>query len=84
VAADPIPLAVATGAPPIVVIGTTRDPATPFVWSERMAATLASGVLLVRDGDGHTAYGESPCIDQEVNAYLLEVKVPADKTFCAE
>ncbi len=47
VAADPIPLAVATGAPPIVVIGTTRDPATPFVWSERMAATLASGVLLV-------------------------------------
>ena len=84
VAADPIPVAVATGAPPIVVIGTTRDPATPFVWAERMAATLASGVLLVRDGDGHTAYGESPCIDQEVNAYLLGVRVPADKTFCAE
>ena len=84
VAADPIPVAVATEAPPIVVIGTTRDPATPFVWAERMAATLASGVLLVRDGDGHGAYGNSPCIDQEVNAYLLEVKVPADKTFCAE
>jgi pimeloyl-ACP methyl ester carboxylesterase len=84
VAADPIPVAVASGAPPIVVIGTTRDPATPFVWAERMAATLASGVLLVRDGDGHAAYAESPCIRQEVNAYLVDVKVPADPTFCAE
>jgi pimeloyl-ACP methyl ester carboxylesterase len=84
VPANPIPVAVATGAPPIVVIGTTRDPATPFVWSERMASSLATGVLLARDGDGHTAYGESPCIDQEVNAYLLNVEVPADRTFCAE
>ena len=42
---NPIPVAVAAGAPPIVVIGTTRDPATPFVWAERMADTLATGVL---------------------------------------
>ncbi len=37
---DPIPVATADGAPPIVVVGTTRDPATPYVWAERMASTL--------------------------------------------
>ena len=46
VAPDPIPVATADGAPPIVVVGTTRDPATPYVWAERMASTLKSGVLI--------------------------------------
>jgi len=80
---NPIPVAVAAGAPPIVVVGTTRDPATPYVWAERMASTLASGRLITRDGDGHTGYIESPCVAQMVNDYLVNLTVPPDKAFCA-
>ncbi|MBQ0985390.1 alpha/beta fold hydrolase [Streptomyces sp. F63] len=73
----------AKGAAPIVVIGTTRDPATPYVWSRGLAGQLSSGTLLTYDGDGHTAYGRgSACVDQAVNTYLLRGKAPADGTKC--
>ena len=80
---NPIPVAIADGAPPIVVVGTTRDPATPYVWAERMASTSKSGVLITRDGDGHTGYIESPCVAQMVNDYLVNLTVPPAKAFCA-
>ena len=83
VPANPIPLAVAEGAPPIVVVGTTRDPATPYVWAEHMASTLATGVLVTRDGDGHGGYIDSPCVAQIVNEYLVDLTVPPEKAFCA-
>lgn len=73
----------AEGAAPIVVIGTTRDPATPYEWAETLAQTLSSGVLLSYDGDGHTAYGRSnDCVDDAVDAYLLEGTVPEDGLSC--
>ena len=73
----------AEGAPPIVVIGTTNDPATPYVWAEGLAEQLSSGVLLTYEGEGHTAYGRSnDCIAAAVDAYLLEGTVPADGTRC--
>lgn len=71
----------APGAPPILVIGTTRDPATPYVWAQQLAKELSSGVLLTYDGDGHTAYGRgSACVDADVDAYLLSLKVSAGRT----
>ncbi|MFD5147472.1 alpha/beta fold hydrolase [Streptomyces sp. NPDC058401] len=73
----------AKGAPPIVVVGTTRDPATPYKWAEALAAQLDSGTLLTYDGDGHTAYGRgSECIDSAINRYLLEGTAPQDRTKC--
>jgi pimeloyl-ACP methyl ester carboxylesterase len=73
----------APGAPPILVVGTLRDPATPYVWSESLAAQLESGRLLSWNGDGHTAYGRgSRCIDRAVDAYLIEGKPPRDGTKC--
>jgi pimeloyl-ACP methyl ester carboxylesterase len=73
----------AEGAKPILVVGTTRDPATPYSWAEGLAEQLASGVLLSYDGDGHTAYAQGDdCVDQTVEAYLIEGKVPADGTRC--
>ena len=73
----------AEGAAPIVVIGTTRDPATPLAWAKELASTLDSGVLLTRDGDGHTGYHEgNPCIDAAVDAYLLDGTVPSAGTVC--
>ena len=71
------------GAAPILVVGTTRDPATPLKWAEALADQLESGVLLRRDGDGHTAYNSgNACIDETVEAYLLAGTVPADPTDC--
>ncbi|WP_055587627.1 alpha/beta hydrolase [Streptacidiphilus griseoplanus] len=74
----------AAGAPPIVVVGTTRDPATPYVWARALAAQLSSGRLLTFEGDGHTAYGgRSDCIDTAVNTYLLEGQAPGNGKVCS-
>ncbi|TDE94277.1 alpha/beta hydrolase [Occultella glacieicola] len=72
----------AEGTPPILVIGTTRDPATPYEWAESMADQLSSGVLLTYDGDGHTAYGAGSCIDDAVDDFLVEGTVPDDGLSC--
>ena len=37
------------------VVGTTRDPATPYKWAKSLASQLSSGTLLTYEGDGHTA-----------------------------
>lgn len=76
-AAAPVPDIDGEGAAPILVVGTTRDPATPYEWAQSMADQLESGVLLTRDGDGHTAYGQgNECIDSAVDRYLVEGTVP--------
>jgi pimeloyl-ACP methyl ester carboxylesterase len=73
----------APGAGPILVVGTIRDPATPYAWAVSLANQLSSGHLLTYDGDGHTAYGRgSDCIDTAVNTYLLDGKVPPNGKKC--
>ncbi|MEU9127835.1 alpha/beta hydrolase [Kitasatospora sp. NPDC048540] len=73
----------AAGSVPIVVVGTTRDPATPYAWAQSLAGQLESGRLLTYEGDGHTAYGRrSECIDTAVNRYLLGGDAPANGTRC--
>ncbi|WP_328537502.1 alpha/beta hydrolase [Streptomyces sp. NBC_00344] len=75
---------IAKGAAPIVVVGTTRDPATPYKWAKSLASQLASGTLLTYDGDGHTAYGRgSDCIDTAINTYLLEGTPPKNGEKCS-
>lgn len=72
----------APGSPPVVVIGTTRDPATPFVWAKALAGQLSKGVLITHEGDGHTVYrGSAPsCIKDPVTTYLVTLKAPAAAT----
>jgi len=71
------------GAPPILVVGTTRDPATPFRWAQALAHDLASGVLLGWNGDGHTAYMvSSSCVNSAVDKYLISLVVPRNGTIC--
>ncbi|MFE6978220.1 alpha/beta hydrolase [Streptomyces sp. NPDC057682] len=73
----------AEGAAPIVVVGTTRDPATPYKWAQSLAGQLSSGTLLTYEGDGHTAYGRgSDCIDTAINTYLLDGTPPKPGTKC--
>ncbi|WP_326694307.1 alpha/beta hydrolase [Streptomyces sp. NBC_01766] len=74
----------AKGAAPIVVVGTIRDPATPYKWAKSLAAQLSSGTLLTYDGDGHTAYGRgSTCIDTAINTYLLDGTPPKNGKQCS-
>ncbi|WP_407675142.1 alpha/beta hydrolase [Phaeacidiphilus oryzae] len=73
----------AEGAPPIIVVGTTRDPATPYAWAQSLAGQLSSGRLLTYDGDGHTAYSRgSTCIDNAIDAYLLAGTEPRAGLVC--
>ena len=68
----------AKGSPSVVVIGTTRDPATPYAWAQALAGQLSRGVLLTHVGDGHTVYrvGAPRCIVRPVDDYLLTLRVP--------
>lgn len=73
----------ADGAAPIVVIGTTNDPATPYTWAVSLAGQLSSGVLITRVGEGHTGYNKgNSCVDSAVDAYFLKGTVPQDKLTC--
>jgi pimeloyl-ACP methyl ester carboxylesterase len=83
VPSSPLPRIRAPGARPILVVGTLRDPATPYRQAQALAADLASGVLLGWNGDGHTAYGEgSACVDTIVNDYLIDLTVPRSGRVC--
>lgn len=74
---------VAPGAPPIVVVGSTGDPVTPYAWAVHLAGSLQQGVLLTRVGDGHSAYPYSACVDAEVDSYLLTLTPPPAGTRCS-
>ncbi|MET0902112.1 MAG: alpha/beta hydrolase [Acidimicrobiales bacterium] len=83
--APPVPLepVTAPGAPPILVISTTGDPATPYEGGVAVAETLATGVLVTNEGDGHTVVGNGKdCIDDLVAAYLVDDVVPEDGYTC--
>ncbi|MFI7409098.1 alpha/beta hydrolase [Streptomyces sp. NPDC049627] len=76
----------APGAAPILLVGNTGDPATPYEGTRRMADELGKdvGVMLTWKGEGHTAYGKgSDCVDSAVNAYLLQGTVPKDGKVCS-
>lgn len=73
----PLPPASAPGAPPILVIGTVHDPATPFAATGVLAKALGSGVVLTWNGEGHTAYPKTKCITSKVDSYLITAKPPA-------
>lgn len=70
-------------APPILVIGTLGDPATPYVWARELSEQLTSATLLTYEGGGHTAYAQGrPCVDGAVDAYLLSGVLPDPGTTC--
>jgi pimeloyl-ACP methyl ester carboxylesterase len=82
VAPDPYPTGPAEGAPPILVVGTLGDPATPYESTARLADMLGVGVVLTWEGEGHTAYPDTACISDAVDAYLIDLTVPDEGTTC--
>jgi pimeloyl-ACP methyl ester carboxylesterase len=73
------------GAPPILVIGTTGDPATPYAGAQAMIGRIAGSQLLTFDSTEHTAFGRgiSACIDDAVDTYLVAGTLPAPGAHCA-
>jgi pimeloyl-ACP methyl ester carboxylesterase len=68
---------------PIIVIGTIRDPATPYSWSVGLAKIFTGSRLISLDGDGHTGHGRgSACVDDAVDAYLLKGTLPSANLSC--
>ena len=74
----------AKGAPPIMVVGTTGDPATPYEQAVSLATkVMSTGFLVTFNGEGHTAYGRSnSCIDNTVDDFFIAGKVPAADPSC--
>jgi pimeloyl-ACP methyl ester carboxylesterase len=72
----------APGSPPILVVGTTNDPATPYAWAVTVAKQLDHGVLLTHDGDDHVAYFYSACVRADVQTYLVSGQTPPPGTVC--
>jgi pimeloyl-ACP methyl ester carboxylesterase len=69
---------------PVIVIGTTRDPATPYEWSVGLHQIFKNSKLISLDADGHTGQGRgSACVDEAVDAYLLQGKSPNKNLTCA-
>ena len=82
---DPLGPVTSTGMPPIVVVSTTGDPATPYAWGVAVSKQIPGAVLLTFGGEGHTAYGgRNQCIDAAVNAYLINLKTPPPNTVCGD
>ncbi|CAL9494626.1 alpha/beta hydrolase [Streptomyces sp. enrichment culture] len=75
----------APGAPPVLLVGNTGDPATPYEGAARMAERLGEkvGVELTYEGEGHGAYDSgNTCVQNAVNAYLLNGTLPEPGTTC--
>ena len=72
------------GAGDILVIGTTNDPATPYVMAEALAEALEGGVLVTVEGWDHTAYNRtaSKCLTKAVDAFMLGGVVPEEGLVC--
>ncbi|WP_158558310.1 alpha/beta hydrolase [Spongiactinospora gelatinilytica] len=78
------PIPHAKGSAPILVIGTLRDPATPYGWSVALTGHLDNARLLTYDGDGHGVYllAGSNCVDDAVDRYLIHGELPLENSHC--
>jgi hypothetical protein len=72
----------ADGAPPILLVGGTNDPATPYAWAQSVNKQLAGSVLLTRKGNGHGSYDSSPCVHSAEDAYLIALTLPPVGAVC--
>ena len=82
-ARHPLEPPTAPAAPPVLVVGTVGDPATPYEGAVRLAETLGpDATLLTWEGEAHTAYGQTDCVNRLVDAYLVELAVPHPGTRC--
>ncbi|MGC0421814.1 alpha/beta hydrolase [Embleya sp. AB8] len=71
------------GAPPILVINSRHDPATPYTFAVEVARQIPRAVLLTYDGWGHIAFERSACVRAAMDRYLIDLRTPPVGTHCA-
>ena len=70
---------------PILVIGVTNDPATPYKWAQDLTKVFTNAKLLTLDGDGHTGHSQgNKCIDSKVDSYFLTGKIAEEPLICGK
>lgn len=74
----------AKGSAPILVLGTTGDPDTPYRDAVALSRRLDDASLFTFEAEGHTAFGRSACATDAVVGYLVDLDVPASGTTCAD
>jgi pimeloyl-ACP methyl ester carboxylesterase len=72
----------ADGAPTILLVGGTNDPATPYAWAQAVRQQMSNTVLLTRQGNGHVSYDKSTCAKNAEDDYLISLKIPSDGAVC--
>jgi pimeloyl-ACP methyl ester carboxylesterase len=70
------------GAPPSLIVNSTYDPSTSYVWALSMQAQIPRSVLLTRHGDGHTSYLSSACAQRAIDRYFIDRVLPRPGTVC--
>ena len=66
-----------SGTAPILIVGTTADPATPYAGAIDLQHRIAGSRLLTLVSTEHAGYGKGiPCIDNAVDTYLLQRALP--------
>ncbi len=69
---------------PIIIIGVTEDPATPYKWSQNLAKVFTNSTLLTLKGEGHTGHNQgNKCVDSAVDSYYLTGKIRTSALICA-
>src|SRR5262249_9082492 len=68
---------------PVLVVGTTFDPATPYTNARQVAKLLGNAVLLTHNGYGHTSEADpSRCVERLTSTYLVDLITPSRGTVC--
>jgi len=70
------------GAPPILLVGGTNDPATPYAEAQSVSSQIPNSVLLTRKGNGHTSYASSTCAQAAEDKYMIDLTLPTPGTVC--
>lgn len=73
------------GAPPIVIVASRNDAATPYQWAQHVASMVTPSRMITFNGADHAAYvsSGSKCVTSAVNTYLLDGSLPAPNLTCA-
>jgi pimeloyl-ACP methyl ester carboxylesterase len=71
-----------SGTAPILIVGTTGDPATPYAGAEDLLTRIDGSALLTFDSTEHTAYTKNPCVNGTVDRYLLTGRLPRPGVRC--
>ncbi|WP_439680395.1 alpha/beta hydrolase [Embleya sp. MST-111070] len=74
----------AWGSAPILVLGTTGDPDTPYQDAVALSERLDNARLLTFRAEGHTAFGRSTCAQAATVRYLTDLTLPPRGTVCAD